>query len=225
MFDTIKQTNVTGETPADTRKRILETAGEVFAMSGYRNTTIREICRSAGVNIAAVNYHFGNKEGLYLAVLKYRQEVAFRKYPLDFGTASTDPPEERLRAFIRSFVTRILGEGEVSRFGRLMAREYIEPTNALDTVVEETIRPLFTRLSSIVRQLLGRKPKEETVRLCSASVVGQCLYFLYAAPVIKRLFQQPEFGPKEIEAIADHIAEFSLYAIGSFAVRKGGEKG
>jgi len=220
----MKKTNGTLETPADTRERILEAAGEVFAMSGYRNTTIREICRCAGVNIAAVNYHFRNKEGLYLAVLKYRQEVAFRKYPLDFGAAVTDTPEEQLRAFIRSFVSRILGEGEVSRFGRLMAREYIEPTNALDIVVEETIRPLFTRLSSIVRQLLGPKPKEERVRLCSASVVGQCLYFLYAAPVIKRLFRQPEFGSKEIGAIADHIAGFSLHAIGSFTDGKGGEK-
>ncbi|MGA9754367.1 MAG: TetR family transcriptional regulator, partial [Desulfobaccales bacterium] len=64
-------TTIPAEIPAsnETRQRLLEAAGEVFAKKGFRNTTIREICRRARANLAAVNYHFGDKERLYLAVL------------------------------------------------------------------------------------------------------------------------------------------------------------
>ena len=63
---------------------ILETAGEVFAEQGYRKATIRNICKRSGVNLAAINYYFGDKERLYLAVLKYYRELAIKKYPSYF---------------------------------------------------------------------------------------------------------------------------------------------
>lgn len=196
-----------------TKERIMEAAGEVFVAHGFQNATVREICGKAGVNIAAINYHFRNKENLYLATLRYCREISFKKYPVYPDMRESEQPEERLRSFIHSFVFRVLEEGKASRFAKLVAKEYVQPTKALDVLVKETMRPAFTRLFAIVRQLAGKGPDDETVRYCCMSIVGQFLFFLYARPVLKRLFGKASFKEEEIAAIAEHITLFSLHAI------------
>jgi TetR/AcrR family transcriptional regulator, regulator of cefoperazone and chloramphenicol sensitivity len=211
-------------TYTETEKRILEAAGRTFAESGYRHATVREICARAGVNVAAVNYHFRDKKNLYFVTLRHWQSAAFRKYPPELATDRSKPAEERLKAFIHQFLSRILDEGETSWFGKIMAREVMEPSGGLDMVVKEGIRPLFDHLSSIVRELIQGRPSPATVRLCAASVVGQCLYFVHAKPVIKRLFPAEAAGALDKEAIASHVTRFSVSAIKSFASSKKGEK-
>jgi AcrR family transcriptional regulator len=196
-----------------TRMRILRAAGEVFAESGFKWATVREICRRAGTNVASINYHFGDKENLYLATLRYWRGLAFQKYPAHSSRDVGRSPEDALGVFIKSFLFRILEEGEISWFGKLVAREYTEPTRALDTLVEETIRPMYEYLASIVRQLLADGVAEETVRFCCASVISQCLYFLYARPIIERLFQPHTLPPEKIAEIAAHVTDFSLAGI------------
>ena len=197
----------------DVKTRILEAAGEIFADRGFRETTVREICRHAGVNLAAVNYHFGDKERLYLAVIKHYKEIAIQKYSQSDFAREHDPYNVQLAAFIKSFMFHLLGEGHVSCFGRLMSREYIEPTSALDVIVEEAFRPFFNRLNAIVRRLLGDDIDEETVLLCSMSILGQCLYFRNSGPVISRLLRRDHYSVGEIDEIAVHIACFSLEAL------------
>jgi hypothetical protein len=94
-----------------------------------------------------------------------------------------------------------------------MSREYIEPTSALDVIIEEEFRPFFNRLNTIVRQLLGKEIGEEKVILCSMSVLGQCLYFRSSRPVISRLLRKDHYSVEEINEIADHIACFSREAL------------
>jgi AcrR family transcriptional regulator len=90
-----------------TKKRIIETAGKIFADVGFENATVREICSQAGVNIAAINYHFRDKKGLYFAVLKYGKDVAFEEHPLDEVLDKPSPPEERLKIFLSWYVGRV----------------------------------------------------------------------------------------------------------------------
>ncbi|MFM8470519.1 MAG: TetR/AcrR family transcriptional regulator, partial [Limisphaerales bacterium] len=91
---------------AQTRQALIEAGGAVFAEVGFHNATVREICRRAGANIAAVHYHFGDKAALYGEVLAYYQARALQKFPLDLGVRPGAPAAQRLRAFWRSLERR-----------------------------------------------------------------------------------------------------------------------
>jgi AcrR family transcriptional regulator len=198
------------KTNSKTRAAIMEAAGKIFAEEGYAKATVRDICQNAGANIAAINYHFGDKKGLYLAVLKHYQEIAFQTYPPNLGIKETQKPEEKLRAFIRSFLMRIMDEGRPAWFGKLLAREFTEPTWAFDIMVEEMIRPSFQLITGIVAEIIGNGTKDRKSLLNSMSIVGQCLYFRHSHPVISRLFPREVFGPGQIEELTEHITLFSL---------------
>jgi AcrR family transcriptional regulator len=209
---------------SDTKKRIIETAGNIFAELGFQDTTVREICKQAGVNIAAINYHFGDKKGLYLAVLKYGKDAAFQRHPLDIMPNESSSPEDRLKDFVSRFIGRVkeCHEGEFPWVRKLIAHELLRPTEGLDMVAEEGIKPIFRVLSAIVRGILGRDAAEDTINLCCASVVSQSLFFFYAQPMIKRLFPGKDYTDTKV--IADHITRFSLNAIKEFAIEEKGDR-
>ena len=196
-----------------TEQRLLEAAGEVFAAHGFRAATVREICQRAGANVAAINYHFGDKEGLYFAVLKSCSEAALQKYPPTLGLGPNATSEERLHAFVRSLLFRIADKGQPSWHGKLIAHEMTEPTKALTALIDKVYGPALKQLEAIVRELLGRQAPVTVVRQCQLSVLGQCLYFHYARPAIQHIHPEQGFEPADIERLAKHITQFSLAGI------------
>jgi TetR/AcrR family transcriptional regulator, regulator of cefoperazone and chloramphenicol sensitivity len=200
-----------------TREHILAAAGEVFAEAGYRAATIREICRRARVNVAAINYHFGDKQALYAEVLRRAHCLSIEQYPPDLGLPPGATPEQRLATFIRAFLLRIFSSGPGARHGKLMAREMIEPTVALDAVVRDNIQPMAKGLLQTLQGLLGPDAAPETARLCAMSVVSQVLFYHHCRPVVNRMFPAMKFDADGIERLAAHITQFSLAAIHELA--------
>lgn len=204
---------------AETRMHLLDAAGEVFAEKGFRAATTREICRKAGANVAAINYHFGGKEGLYEAVVNHAHRHAAERYPLVKASETAGDPATRFRAFVAWFLSRSLCEGRPAWQAKLLAREMIEPTQALDSLVEKEIRPLTETLESLCRELLGPEATPAQARRVARSVTGQCLYYRHAQPVIARLDQKDHFTPTFIRGLVDHITEFSLGGIARLTER------
>jgi AcrR family transcriptional regulator len=203
-------------TMTETRQRLLEAAGEVFAERGFRMATVRDICQRAKANLAAVNYHFGDKERLYAAVLQYTFHCA-EQYPLDLRLDVEARAAERLQAFIRAHLFGLLDAGRPAWHRKLIAREMAEPTRALDTVVDQMIRPEAELLMAIVRDVLGQDANPQRVWQCTASIIGQCLFYHHARPVIMRLDPEQTFTPEAIEQLVDHITQFSLAALRQLA--------
>lgn len=195
---------------AATRERLLAAGADVFAEKGFRGATVREIVRRAGAgNSAAIHYHFGGKEGLYSEVLERGFQEAYRKYPANLEAPPGTDPEDLLHAFVSSFVRRIFDEGIHARIGHLLARELVEPTRALDRVVDRVFRPLFIRLCGLVRELVGAAVSDAIVRRCARSIIGQIVFYRHCAPLIERL--EGPFRPTEraLEELGDHITVFS----------------
>ena len=204
-----------------TRERIIDAAGELFACNGFRGTTVRDICSQAAVNVAAVNYHFRDKETLYGEVLRHLHERSVCAYPLDMGVETASSAEERLTAFVRSFLHRLLDEGRPAWHGKLMAMEMADPTPALDDLVAQCILPIFQALEVIVRDLLGPDAPEAEIEQCCGSVIGQCLHYKHARPVIVRMGLWRLEGLEQVAALADHIVQFSLGGIARLRAQRG----
>lgn len=204
-----------------TRQQLLEAAGAVFAERGFRAATIRQICRSAGANVAAVHYHFGGKTDLYVQVLLHAHRCAGERHPAELALAAgrRPAPSRELEVFVHAFLQRLFEEGRTAWLGKLMAREMIDPTAALDAVVAEQIQPSSKHLHGVLRRLLGAGAGRGQIRLCEMSVVSQCLFYHHCRPVISRLFPGFDFGPAALRRLAAHITRFSL--AGLRGVRKG----
>jgi hypothetical protein len=115
-------------------------------------------------------------------------------------------------------IMRMFEEGSATWFGKLLAREFAEPTGALDTLIAEVIRPSFVMLMAIVKEILGEKATEETAYLCATSIVGQCLYFRNSPSIIGRILKKEKFSHQEIMALAEHISHFSLSALENYVL-------
>jgi TetR/AcrR family transcriptional regulator, regulator of cefoperazone and chloramphenicol sensitivity len=191
----------------ETRRRLLETAAELFADEGFHGVTVREICRAARANLAAVNYHFGDKLGLYAEVVQAAID-AMR----ETGAAamrSDGTPEQRLRTFIGVHLERLVGKGQGSWIHRLMNREMEAPTPELDRVVEQGIRPRIAYLSGVVAEAMGCPLDDQRVARVVGSIQGQ--FLIYARnPILTRLMPGWRPTPESLAQLADHIAEFSL---------------
>ncbi len=192
-----------------TRARLLDAAREVFAEHNFQGATVREICRRAEANVAAVNYHFGSKEGLLAEALNFSQLAALQKA----NVQADECPKMRLRMFLHDFMLMLLDEKNASTQCRIMARELADPTPALDQIVSEAIAPLHEFLGKLLREIIGDKVSEAELRRCVYSIFGQCQFYRHSHPVLQRLHPKLRYDHKEIEAIAEHITEFSLAGI------------
>lgn len=189
-----------------TRARLLASAREVFSQHGFQGATVREICRRAGANVAAVNYHFGSKDGLLAEALNFASLAALQKA----NVKADECPRMRLHLFIRDFMMMLLDEKNPSSQCQIMARELADPTPALDKIVREGIAPLHEFLGKLVREIAGERISKVELRRHVHSIFGQCLFYRHSQPVLQRLHPRLRYDRKEIEAIAEHIADFSL---------------
>lgn len=202
-----------------TRDKLIEAAGRVFAERGYRAATIREICRRAGANVAAVNYTFGDKIGLYTEVLRHSVQAA-QAAAMSAALDASLTPEDTIRGVIRARLKSLCKESRPDWHFRLVMHEFSHPTPAMGRVVDEGMRPIYDRMRKAVGELIGLPPEHETTRLSLNSIIGQILFYAFSRPVLSRLQPELKLTADQLDRIADHIAEFSLAYLKNVGARK-----
>jgi len=193
----------------ETRARLLHAASRLFAERGYARVTVRDICKKAQANVAAVNYHFGGKDGLYRAVMRHAMETMQATTEAARAAGRDLPAAERIRAYVSVFADRLLGGHHETWIHQLMLREMSDPTPALAMVANEVLKPRMMYLSCAIAELLHCAPEDPRVVRCALSVTSQFNSLLWTRPVAK-LLDADEAVPGTIEEIAEHIARFSL---------------
>jgi len=196
------------------RERILSAAGREFAERGYEAATVRDICLAAGVNVAAVNYYFGDKQRLYIESVKHAHRERVRDVPLPELPPGT-PPKIQLAGFVRNMLERMLGFGQPPWQARLMLREVLQPTDACREMVEDYIRPHFEMLVGILDALAEGRLTQAELRRVALSVVGQCFLYRAAGDVVGMLVPERELRTMHTPvALADHVTRYTLAALG-----------
>jgi AcrR family transcriptional regulator len=158
----------------ETRARLLKAAERLFADRGFKKVTVREICRAAKANVAAVNYHFGDKLGLYREVMQSAIDRIRATNDAARLAGRGRSSEEQLRRSIVIFVSRLLASRS-DTVHRLIQREINDPTPALDALVEQGVRPRFEYLASLVADIIGCSPADHRVLRSVASIQAQSI--------------------------------------------------
>ncbi|MBA2117245.1 CerR family C-terminal domain-containing protein [Bremerella alba] len=204
--------------PPDAKQRLLEAAIQEFALHGYDHGTVRRICGRADVNVNAVKYYFEDKKGLYIEAVKEAHRARHRSMaPSGFIPPGDGPeidPEVRLQGFIRQMVTMAMSaQDRIDHKHLLIFREMADPSEATQDIVQEFIRPHFERVNDILKDLLPKGTPDGDRHMFAFSVVGQCMHYKMAGPIINMLISQDELQALTADRVAQHIYQVVTAAI------------
>ena len=201
-----------------TRGRILDEAEALFALKGYDAVSIREITGAANCNLAAVNYHFGNKKNLYLEVFRSRwlpRALRIRNYFQDsLKACGRLTPSAIVQSLARAFLQGPFPDEERKRHYQLISGELTKPTEAFKMIADQAIRPLFDMICEDLRSVSRDDIEEQKLTLNILSLFAMVLYFNFARQLISS-FTGCDYDADFKARLVDHIVEFSINGLGA----------
>lgn len=200
-------TNQRGE---DSRQRIVETALAVFGRHGYEGASTRQLAQAAGVNLAALRYYFGGKEGLYLAVAEHViSAIAAHQMPAvtRAETAMADPdltPQAALEILLDvldSITTMLISDGPAAQWAQFIMREQMHPTAAFDIIYKGFQVRLHSLISALVARITGKNADDPETLIAATTLIGQILVFRAARATVQRRHGWDAFTPERVAQV------------------------
>lgn len=202
-----------------TREALLEAAAHVFGRDGFHAASTRAIATAAGVNQALIGYHFGGKEGLYLAVYQSMvEQLSAAVSPVVQRISETldslDPadPGTRQSALasleaVMSALAMQFSKESTAAWARLVVREQHDPTAAFELLYEGFYQPLMGVITRLLGLLLQRDPTSKQVHARAVMVVGQMVVFMAARTMAMRHMDWSQLGPEEMELVREQLVD------------------
>jgi AcrR family transcriptional regulator len=148
----------------ETRTRILDAAEELFMQHGFEGTSMRLLTANAGVNLAAVNYHFGSKDALIEAVFRRRLDPMNTERVAALERLDDPSAEDIIRAFVGPSLRLIEdAKGGGRNFIRLLGRTYTEPAKTIRALIGQMYAPAMQRYKAALERALPQMPPDELV--------------------------------------------------------------
>jgi AcrR family transcriptional regulator len=170
----------------DTRRRILETALDLFAAHGYQGASTRQIADGAGVNLPAIQYYFGNKEGLYRAIIEdiaadTDRHMASLAPRVRAALDDADTPREELAALLgemlETFVVLVTSGTQVESRRLIFARAEVEESPGLDILHENGMRQIFNPCLGLLSRIYGKPTTDQEMTVRTLALIGQVVIF------------------------------------------------
>ena len=204
---------------SDTRQRLLNAAGELFAEHGLDGASLREITKRAKANVAAVNYHFGSKEGLYTAVLRHVVEVLTASartssfLPELENGLSPQELSDLLRRIIAAQFSSFFSPGVPRWCSRIMMRSLQEPNPSLREVVQQVFRPDHEAFVEIIRRCDPRTSRK-SAELWAFSIIGLVSFYVFARVPVLMVLGKDRYDRAFLDAAAAHVTAVVVRALG-----------
>ncbi len=192
---------------AHTRHKLLDAAQQVFLERGYFDATIRDICQRAGLNLALVNYHFGDKLGLYTEVLRSCTNMTSQPEPLQHVAELDADPVSLLRDLVAMFLRNMRKND--SAFDKFMQQERLRPTPAMAYLIETSMRPAYQATCALVGRVLDLPADHLKTRLATHSVIAQIKHFGEPERLLTQL-DPTILANQSVEDLAEVIVNFAL---------------
>jgi AcrR family transcriptional regulator len=210
------------DNPNCAKDRILLAAGRIFSEKGFRCSTVREICDAAEVNIASVNYYFGDKKKLYAETLLLAREIGAQKFPIpDLSVLATS--EDRLRSIILLLLNRLVGTHDEPWPVKILMSEILNPSPAAKPLIDGYIQPFLKMVFATVKEMVDDSVSDSTIHQLSFSVVSQCVWYRFAGDINRMVIDEEEFNDNfAINHLAKQILDFSLAGISAVGSNSSG---
>ncbi|MFO1439399.1 MAG: CerR family C-terminal domain-containing protein [Verrucomicrobiaceae bacterium] len=189
-----------------TSTRILETAGELFAASGFAETSSKAIAAQSGVDLASINYHFGSRGGLYQAVLAEAHRHFISMETLEELSAAKLPARDKLKKIIAGMV--VAATSKQSWHIRVLGRELMSPTSHLQILQQNEIFPKFRVVIGILSEITAIPPDDPALFRCAISVAAPCAMMLVVGRNAPFLADAIDRTPPE--TLAAHLFDFAI---------------
>ncbi|MEO6716819.1 MAG: CerR family C-terminal domain-containing protein [Novosphingobium sp.] len=194
--------------------KLVEAALPIFGLRGVEGASTREIAKASGKPMSAITYHFGGKEGLYLACARHISTTlgGMLGTALDYQTPiNVAEARARLSQLLSLLVNAMLRE-ETAPYVRFIFREQQEPTAAFDLVYGGVMGRVLTRLCELTGIIAGGRITDIEIRVRVIALMGQVMGFRVARAATLRLTGWSDLGDSE-RALIDRVIQSHLKAI------------
>lgn len=171
-----KMTKATRADGEATRKRILQTAGELIAVNGFAGTPNKMVAAKAGADMASINYHFGNRNGLYQAVLVEAHRRIIDRADIERMASSKLPARDKLRTLIEFFIAS--GSGSDRWPVIVLFRELLAPGPHIEVLRDVEVVPKLLLVLPILGEITSLPPDDPALWSCLPCVGAPCLALL-----------------------------------------------
>jgi AcrR family transcriptional regulator len=199
----------------DTRERLLRAALEEFGTHGYEGVSTRQLANHAGVNLAAIPYHFGGKEGIYLAVAEQivasvggamrSRTGAIQDELRDGRPLSQKRLLEHLHSLLGGLARVLLGSPDAHLWAGIILREQMRPTRAFDILYSNVMEQIHRTLTRIIARLLDKPDDDPDCILRAHTVIGEVVMFRAAREAIMRRMDWDGYTPERVEHITQLV--------------------